>query len=1378
MRLQLCIIGLWVCFLTAVTHAQEYGIGGPLAGVNLPVAAAPPGIPPGYAYEGYHPEWELYPGSVEHWRAYWMKYTPTRSLFDRGTQLRNFVAPHIPVAPGSPQLKPESYVAPVYAVVRAGATRQEAQEPPATVLRVTANAPVFTLDLGQLPWGMYVVRVIGAVEAQHLQPIRKPLFLRLTVNDGLAGEVTTTRFRANYTDTFYCIAELYFHAPAAREYHVTLAVDEGSEVPLLLHNITVDDVLAGAVRRPIKTRRTLDLPAPPTQRKPSIYTPEQRLARDRALWELFPLLNDQGAGYQFKQSQPTVMFPREVTKGMPNLTAEQIEAQFGAWTPAHDGRGAYLFSDPQYHDAFIINKKLNLKYTVADFRARKPLPDPYPFKDVGEGIVTPDPRDPNKCWYWSPIADAVQYYRQFYLQNLTPRPDSQWPADLSEDRLRDQVLALIRYAYSLPALDSANYHAFAVHATGMYGRDRFHYRSAEAYALGHYGSYQWIAQSYDMIYDYIKDNQELAQSVGRFVPWVKQPSDLIMLMDVFGVQHTARRILHYCDVVYPASIVTVATVLGDNAITDPWMEWAFSRTFYYPMALAGIQDALISGTDPDGPAYGNGASSHYSAMEGARTIVAPIEAYLAAGGNPRYSLMDPQRYPKPLAHCYWMVRAIVAGWDFVRVGDVTGPDKLPGFMHLQMRHMMRDGWEWSGDPLFAFILKHYLGRQNETDAQWQAIETAAAQLHRAPWLDQPSRVLPNWAGILETGHEHDDPRFRRAAYLRTGLGYGHHHDDSLDLQFVAHGLPMLIDGGQRLGYTVPSDTIRRVHNVVEWDGRSQRFHAWITSLSDAPQARYVAARGLAEIASQHFSRQAALIDVDHSQPSQPLTIAQQYPVAKLPQLEPRANVTPGSYLFDCARTAAGTVNTFCFHAMADDAFTWNVSAERAVGAAPEGFDAGAMGPASVASPEHYLSIFGRAPESKFAGQIAGQLTATWRYSRDAQAYGTENRLLGINFDPDSPRKFVRLHLLEADGAQALRARAISKRMDYGMTHIYVQQRSSSERQVQSVFPAIIEAYVGEPLIQSVQALAVNDNETDHLRAVAVGVQLADGRQDVCFADGRPDKPRELAESGYRVAGEFAFHSQDKQGLRQAALTGGTLLASPLVQIKTQAARREGRIVRVDYRQRTLWLDQSWPSDPRGGNLVVGSGATWSAVPALDIAADLTAGAGTRIVTRLTAELYRSPINAIAAESREIQCSLGSWLDQQSAVPRTWVATDDDATRFWRVNRCGPGRWQVVDEKLPELADFGPAGVMHAWWYGPGDTVTKTTAISVRRVAPQVFEITGDVDVELAFPAQTLGFSTDQRQWRQADVPAQAGWSKLRLTAAQLTAGPLYLRVQP
>ena len=96
--------------------------GGPLAGVELPRFATRQGEELGYpgcipelvakgeavrdmgneyreyGPQGQAPEMELYPGSVEHHRAYMFKYMPIRSFFDRQSQLKRFVAPDLPGA--------------------------------------------------------------------------------------------------------------------------------------------------------------------------------------------------------------------------------------------------------------------------------------------------------------------------------------------------------------------------------------------------------------------------------------------------------------------------------------------------------------------------------------------------------------------------------------------------------------------------------------------------------------------------------------------------------------------------------------------------------------------------------------------------------------------------------------------------------------------------------------------------------------------------------------------------------------------------------------------------------------------------------------------------------------------------------------------------------------------------------------------------------------------------------------------------------------------------------------------------------------------------------------------------------------------------------
>ena len=205
-------------------------------------------------------------------------------------------------------------------------------------------------------------------------------------------------------------------------------------------------------------------------------------------------------------------------------------------------------------------------------------------------------------------------------------------------------------------------------------------------------------------------------------------------------------------------------------------------------------------------------------------------------------------------------------------------------------------------------------RVSLTHAEWAAIEAAAARQPRAPWLDNRSRVLPTWAGILEAGVEHDDHRFRRAAYVRVGYGIGHEHQDSLDLQVAAHGLPMTIDGGQRRGYTIPTDSAGFVHNTVLVDSAEAYRHSWIRALADHAGARYLEAAAAPPSGVQLFRRQVALVDVDEGQGSQRLSVAQQMLDAELPKDVTTAN----SYVFDVFRVGGGRQLTYGFHLFTDE----------------------------------------------------------------------------------------------------------------------------------------------------------------------------------------------------------------------------------------------------------------------------------------------------------------------------------------------------------------------------------------------------------------------------------------------------------------------------
>ena len=1295
--------------MLALTRAGEYDTGGALAGYRLPPFPTQHGEKPGQPGElpGKHdsdplaPCFELNPGSPELYRNYWFKYCPSRSFFDRQSKLKGWVAPNIPGA-----AKAEDYATPLYWVPRHEAVVNTGLKWKALpVVRCSVGSPVLKLDLGELEIGVYAIRLVAAVPTEQLKPFRTPLYVRAKINDGPKGATNTYRLRLGYCDEFYSIAEIYFHADEKRRFNAEVAVDEGSGVEMLLHEISLDDALAGVERRAIKSRTTLPEARPPA---PSNVEPpkEQRLSRDAEVWLAFPHDNAQAFGHGWMGGDEHTL-RRNVAIGVPGKTAREIADEFGDWRP---GKG----------DVFLVNKKLQLEYTVADYRKGLPLPAPYPYRDDGAGLFFPDPADPGKGHLWAPIANEVQSRFRNYCGTLVRRNVDKFLKTGDTNAAREAAVALARWAYAFPTIDAANFLLYVTRDPGPYGRDiRCRRRDSTATFYPHYPLYvDPILYDYDRLFDFIKGNAELAESIGRFVPWVKTPQDVVKLIDAYLVQTTAKRILRYHYYTDPMDIANAAAVVGDTKVTDPWMEWLFSKTFIYPLPPVGIADAMITGCCRDGCEYIG--STFYAGGEGASRVAESLERYLTAGGNRKYDLSDKARYPKPVAHCTWRLKNVVAGWDFVRIGDVCGPDKVAGHT-LRDLGFARNGWEWTADPRFAFILKHTIGRKEESDDDWAKIEAAAAKLKRAPWLDLRSRVMPMWAGVLESGLEHDDPRFRRAAYVRVGFGIGHQHADTMDLQVIAQGCPATMDGGQRPGYSSPGDGTTRVHNVVEVDGKGFQGYSWVRALADTPGARYLAAEAEPPEGATLFRRQVALIDVDEGQGSKPLPIEAQKPGSKLP-----AGVTPAnSYVFDVFRVAGGKTHTYCFHATVEDDFQWNVADAKPVAED----DASEVG--------QYLDRFKSLPQKRFAGTAPDLLEATWRQTREPRLFGNEGMHRRPNFSDDLPRRFTRLHLLDAKGARAMRGSLNCRNFKYDFANLFVQKVAEKDSQ-DAAFVALIEPFVGEPFITGKRLLNVqvgNMNGTPKnlgnaaYKAVAVEVKTANGHTDICFADGLPFVDRLIPEAKMHLSGEFACVSTDKEGLRLATLAGGMLLEAPGIKLVPAQRVRTGRVVKVDYLTKTLWIDQPWPASARPSVFEIGVPGHWTTYTALDVKPD---GNLTRITVENGADYFRSGIEEIKPEEGIVRCALGPTMGNRPGINKGWVASDDEMTTFWRADLVGDKTFKLTGAPVTKEA-FGKAGVLRLWEYGVGDTVRQSTFVNVRRTAAGQFELTADVDVTITLP---------------------------------------------
>jgi len=417
------------------------------------------------------------------------------------------------------------------------------------------------------------------------------------------------------------------------------------------------------------------------------------------------------------------------------------------------------------------------------------------------------------------------------------------------------------------------------------------------------------------------------------------------------------------------------------------------------------------------------------------------------------------------------------------------------------------------------------------------------------------------------------------------------------------------------------------------------------------------------------------------------------------------------------------------------------------------------------SDENYLSIFPDFPDGKIAGAAPETLEVTWRCTRDGKQ-GSEQRMLGVNFNDVSPRKSTRLHLLGAADIRALKAESVSEKFGYHYTNFMGLRRGTN---LESAFAALIEPYAGEPFIASQRLLEIPDNENDALRAVAVEVKTKNGRTDICFADGRPDTVRKV--NNLQVAGEFAFYSTDGEGFRQATLTGGSVLEGPDVRIRMSARERTAKVTEVDYLKKTFKIDAPWPAACGGRVYEIGSPERMTCYTATAVTPQ---GRSATVTLDEGADFFRSPIRRVNPGEGTAACVLSFSLGKMKGLDKNWVASNDRMTKFWRADQVAGNVFKLIGGPVAE-ADFAPTNVLRLWEYGVGDTLRQSTFASLRRIEKGVYELTGDVDLTVGLKAKALEISPDGTTWKSLETTKKGEWLEIRVSAALLGSKPVYLR---
>lgn len=691
-----------------------------------------------------------------------------------------------------------------------------------------------------------------------------------------------------------------------------------------------------------------------------------------------------------------------------------------------------------------------------------------------------------------------------------------------------------------------------------------------------------LATAYDKLFDFIKGNQALADYVGSRIPGIRTPADVIALLDVNLLQHGMdacnRGYIEGTDL--PKALIPL--VQGVNPISEAMLDNGIFKTMCMNLSFrGGIEDQAVSAYSRDGVHYIGSAG--YVGRD-LQSIADVLSRYCRQGGAARFNIADESICPQ------------------MKEADST-------------------------------VLQLHLG------GGYRMIQGDAGDLRllRDPSVQAfPSRQLGGFgAAILEDGQFQPDPLAKRGAALIYGIGRGHAHQDTLNLELMAHGCRVAPDlGGREEGPRKGRPCMRNssVHNLVEVDNRNfQNTYAgstiagtgWNTSFEAQPGAQFMEhhARATSHPEVSLYMRQTAFIDAGDRD----------------------------SYVFDVFRVRGGKTHTYAFHGGATDALAVNA----------------ALKPATSDAATHYLRD--HFAGSQREGSTPAVLEADWPLTPEMQklyqgAAYESNRVVT-----------TRLSLFTHDGDPLWIGNAYSKAYRYNYPFLYVRGQPEDSG---SAFPALMEPFAGTPFIAAKKMLPVTPRVTGAEQPVALEVTTTAGRTDLLYASTTPDLQSEISDFKSQVAGKFAIVSRDASGFRLAHLVGGTTLECGDISITTPRHEYRTRLTATRYNHRQFDTETVLP--PRllkGAWVGIGANAPGALRHAFKLESLTPAGKGTRVTHEKTALYYRSTIVNLdtAAGTIESEIEPGVFGCDVHFIDSTTLA-NEDASKTWRTTLTEAGRW--------------------------------------------------------------------------------------------------------
>lgn len=1031
----------------------------------------------------------------------------------------------------------------------------------AAVSGIASNAPYLEMKPGGdavsvplpvLPIGLYSLQLVGYLDPQgrsDLDRIWKPCPIDFEAAGNEGTRRGSGRLLAKQAFFPRVLQQFSFHVDQPGPGTARFRLPPTARETIRLVEIRLLDTLADQPDQAIKTRASGPPALYDTQTGEPVPTPgfeqpnrpetldDARRQRDDQIWAALPPLN---LHLQTHDPPPAWRLP---PGGKPPFAWS-----FAAYEACRSASGQYrrhLYHREVFSPLDLLNRTTGERFPAADILASMPLPGGQP--DDGTGLYEPASPDGAVPARWS--LDRAQLLGERYRQFLGACMDSGGSfagLNLPDAYLRqndpqvghDAAMALARLVYDWPALEMAYLEPrLCTHSPDLEFQTDWSNparRNGKLYYAGWSGTHTVaLLQAYDRLFPFLDGNAVFADALGRFIPWIRTPRDVIRFFDRYLVWTAVRDQERGLARAAPIA-ETAAQILGPSPASARLFDLTRIRTEIYPYA-GPFSDLYATALTRSG-CYPIGSFLVYAFGSACDTLQRAdlVRQFREAGAPTPFDLSDVQRYPKVRKAGDFLIDMFVAGGFPFMVGDASGgPHTGSGEGRRRLKRAAeasRAAVALWGDPRHAWLLRHLHG---DPDPR---LDTLAAGV-RDPLLHPVSRVVPDYGAILEFESEATDPQLKTAATLRLGVGQGHAHQDFLDLNLFGLGLPLAVDLACRSeghNWSRPPASWAFLHNhALAHDSEDPkkaggRGEPWLTAF--APPILRVSFEN--ENGRIRLARSLLILETDGG----------------------------GRYAVDLQRLSGGAWHTWCFHGCESDTLTLNTP----------------MTPGATRWTDRLLD------GTQKRGVAPPLLEAVWTMSRQGRVIphtfdgggqihtvGAEPAVLGANYDPERPPVRVRARLAGRQGDAVLQGDPYSEQYAYAFPFLWVQHAAASNT---TLYPAVYDWYRG------------NSGTVAQVDPVSVSGPTAIVR--IVHASGAVDTVID------EVDGLCGFTACDPDGrLREAAVVNGRLFDRPDagLQVRLDQDQFEAVIEEIDYTNRRLRTSAPLPAEP---GVVAGGPGRW------------------------------------------------------------------------------------------------------------------------------------------------------------------------------------------